>query len=265
MRGDVIPLRNNEPPPEGIGPHQEMVSVRLPVPVHSTRWTYTIAGLNALIWLLMTLMGGSENIQILVLFGAKYNPLIVAGEYWRLLTAAFLHVGILHLAFNTYALLTFGLEVERRFGAKRFMLLYLLAGIMGNALSFVGLRAPSAGASGAIFGLVGATLAYFGIYRQEFGEGGRKQLRNLLVVAGYNLVFGFVAPGIDNLAHLGGLMAGVALGWGYSPHYSVVVKPPPVNTVRLQDEVRWPRAILTSLAVLLVICALIYAGVQIHS
>ncbi|NLD71497.1 MAG: rhomboid family intramembrane serine protease, partial [Chloroflexi bacterium] len=97
----------------------------------------------------MTVAGGSENLRVLIDFGAKFNPLIVLEqEYWRLVTPMFLHIGFLHLAFNSYALFAFGLDVERLFGRTRFLALYVLAGIAGAVASFVGNEAVSAGASG---------------------------------------------------------------------------------------------------------------------
>ena len=84
-------------------------SVRLPVPSFAPLWTFVLLGINVLVWLAMTVSGGSENPLVLVRFGAKYGPLIAVGQYWRLLTACFLHIGIMHLAFNGYALFSFGL------------------------------------------------------------------------------------------------------------------------------------------------------------
>ena len=96
-------------------------------------------------------------------------------------------------------------------------------GIAGSTASFVGSPRLSAGASGAIFGLLGATIAYFATYREQFGARGRRQLSSMLIVAGYNLVFGFIATGIDNFAHVGGLLAGLLIGWAYCPRYHLAL------------------------------------------
>jgi rhomboid protease GluP len=236
--------------------------VSISVPRYAPLWTYVFLGINALVWLAMTAMGGSDNVRVLVYFGAKYNPLIIAGQYWRLLTACFIHIGILHLFFNAYALYSIGPTVEERFGRSRFFVLYLLAGIMGSALSFVGNRNLSAGASGALFGLIGAMIAYFTMYRTQFGQWGKRALSNVLTVAGINLVFGFVAPGIDNLGHIGGLLAGLALGWAYCPRYRLVSGPFGEAPYKLVDERRGSRAVLVTIGIALLLVAMTYLGVR---
>lgn len=202
------------------------VTLRLVIPLHEPLWTYVLLVANGLVWLAMTLLGGSENLDVLILFGAKYNPLIVAGQYWRLLSAVFVHVGVAHLLFNAYALFSFGMEVERRFGRARFLALYLLSGIASTTASFVGSPVVSAGASGAVFGLAGASLAYYAAYRDRLGGVGRRSLASILMIVGLNLVMGFTAPGIDNLGHIGGLIAGLGLGWAYCPRYAAPQLPP---------------------------------------
>jgi len=236
--------------------------MHLPLPVHKPLWTYIFMAINILVWGAMTLLGGSQNTMVLVLFGAKVNELIIAGQYWRLLTACFIHIGITHLAFNVYALYAFGRQVEGRFGRHRFVALYLISGLCGSVLSFVGNDALSAGASGAIFGLLGATITYYLRYRQEFGESGKKQLRSLLLVAGFNLFWGFSSPGIDNLGHIGGLLGGLALGWAYCPLYRVSIS----SATRLPmvlDQWRPRRAWLVSFTLLILLVALIYVGILI--
>jgi len=213
------------------------VTLRLAVPLHEPLWTYVLLVANALVWLAMTVLGGSEDPTILVLFGAKFTPLILAGQYWRLLSAVFVHVGIAHLLFNAYALFSFGMEVERRFGRARFLALYLLSGVASTTASIVGSPALSAGASGAVFGLAGASLAYYARYRDQLGAAGRRSLSSILVVVGLNLAMGFAATGIDNLGHIGGLIAGLGLGWAYCPRYTVAPDPSSGGTPRLVDSV----------------------------
>jgi rhomboid protease GluP len=183
--------------------------------------TYALLIINLIVWLAMTLAGGSTNTDVLIRFGAKANPLIADGQVWRLLTSMFLHIGLMHLFFNSYALLVFGVEVERLYGSIRFLAIYLLAGLWGSLISFALGPGLSAGASGAIFGLLGTMVAFLRRNREAFGEWGRQRLLNLLGVAGFNLVLGFTVPGIDNLAHIAGLLSGTLLGWALAPQYKV--------------------------------------------
>jgi rhomboid protease GluP len=192
---------------------------RVPLPLAQPRATYGLLALIILVFLAMTLSGGSENIRVLIFFGAKVNSLIAEGQVWRLLTSMFLHIGLIHLFFNGYALYIFGIQVERLYGSPRFLAIYLLAGLYGSLLSFAFGPELSAGASGALFGLLGAMLAFFRRHRETFGTWGRQQLLNLLVLAGINLALSVAVPGIDILAHLGGLVSGVVLGWSLAPQY----------------------------------------------
>jgi rhomboid protease GluP len=173
--------------------------------------TYTLIAINVLIFLLMTLAGGSENYKILILFGAKVNPLIEAGQYWRLFTSIFIHIGFTHLLFNTYALVVLGKFAEKIFNHRKFLLVYLVSGICGSLCSYFFSPNISAGASGAIFGLLGAIVAY-GWKNTFLWRSGL--ITNLLVVLGINLFLGIIVPGLDNYAHLGGLLGGSLLGLG---------------------------------------------------
>ena len=163
---------------------------------------------------------GTRDNRVLLLMGAKVNPLIAQGQVWRLFTAMFLHIGVFHLLVNMYALNALGPLVEGYFGHRRFLAIYLLGGLLGSLASYAFSDALSAGASGAIFGLAGATTVYFLRYRDNFGQRGRAILQNMLLVIGINLVFGFTAPGIDNWGHMGGLVGGALLAWGLLPRYS---------------------------------------------
>ena len=167
--------------------------------------TYVLILVDILIFLLMEFAGGATRTTVLIAFGAKVNPLIDQGEVWRLLVANFLHIGFVHLAFNMYALWSLGAFVEELFGHARFLLLYLVSGIGGTSVSYLLSPAISAGASGAIFGLLGALIVY-SWKRPQLWRSGLGM--NLIVVTGVNLVFGMIQPGIDNFAHLGGLLSG---------------------------------------------------------
>lgn len=160
----------------------------------------------------------------LLILGAKFNPLIDSGEWWRLLTPMVLHGSLLHLLFNTYALYVLGPQVESTFGTLRFLAVYLLGGLAGSVASYVwNANALSVGASGAIFGLFGALGAFAYTSRSLIGwEATRMQLYQMATLVAINLVFGFL-PGsnIDNSAHVGGLVAGGLAGMALAPRYGV--------------------------------------------
>lgn len=169
------------------------------------RVTYILLYINIIIFLLLELNGGSTNIEALVQYGAKYNPAILEGEWWRIVTSMFLHIGFLHLIMNMIALYYLGMMVERIFGSLRFIYIYLLAGIAGGLTSFAFNISIAAGASGAIFGLLGALLFFGSVYRDLFKQTMGKNLILILII---NIVFGFIVPQIDMGAHLGGLIGG---------------------------------------------------------
>jgi rhomboid protease GluP len=170
------------------------------------RFTYLFLAVIIAVFILMEFSGGSENPMVLILFGAKFNPLIVAGEWWRLITPMFLHIGFMHILFNGIALHSLGTLTEQLYGSARFFMIYMVAGISGVMASFVFSPNISAGASGAIFGLFGALL-YFGTQNKELFF--RTLGSGIFVVLGINLSIGFLYPStIDNYAHLGGLLGG---------------------------------------------------------
>jgi len=169
------------------------------------RLTYLLIYINIIIFFLIELNGGSTNVETLIQFGAKYNPAIVSGEWWRIVTSMFLHIGFVHLVMNMIALYYLGTVVERIFGSFRFIYIYFLAGIAGGLTSFALNVSVAAGASGAIFGLFGSLLFFGTIYRDMFRQTMGKNLIFILLI---NLVFGFMIPQIDMGAHLGGLIGG---------------------------------------------------------
>lgn len=169
------------------------------------RITYYILYVNLFIFLLLELYGGSTNIETLLMFGAKYNPAIVLGEWWRIVTSMFLHIGLIHLLMNMVALYYLGTVVERIFGSRRFVVIYFLAGIAGGLTSFALNVQIAAGASGALFGLFGALLFFGTVYKDLFRQ---TMGKNLIIILIINLIFGFIVPQIDMGAHLGGLIGG---------------------------------------------------------
>lgn len=167
--------------------------------------TYFFILLQVVVFFWLELHGGSTNTSTLIKYGAKVNPLILEGQWWRFFTPIFIHIGFLHLAMNTLSLYFIGTAVERMFGNVRFFFIYLFAGAIGFIASFIFNANLSAGASGAIFGCVGA-LFYFGViypklFFRTFGM-------FLIIIFGLNIVVDFSSSGFDNASHLGGLLGG---------------------------------------------------------
>jgi len=203
--------------PTGEGSPQRGM-VRLPT--HPVRLTYVFLVLIGLVFLAQLASEQFLGSDVVIFYGAKINEFIAQGEVWRLLTAVFIHVNLLHVGFNAYALFNIGSEVERFYGSLRFGLLFLLTGIAGSVLSLLFNPSPAVGASGAVFGLIGAEGVFLYRHRQMFGERGRRSLQNIVVIAVINLVLG-LQGGIDNWGHVGGLLGGLALGWMIGPVWAV--------------------------------------------
>lgn len=196
--------------------------------------------------------------QILMEYGAKYNPAIIdQHEYWRFLMPIFLHANALHLAINMLNLLMLGVFLERLLGHTRYLLIYLITGIISVLASFY--FAPeeiSLGASGAIFGLVGTFSIFIITHRRAFPYGGLFSILFLITIIGINLGVGFVIPNVDNYAHLGGLLSGCLLGWGFSPLYRRQSTYTVVDCHSLAR--RWHLALLTILGTLVLTIISLY-------
>ena len=214
------PFQGERPPLPSPTPTRTLLP--LPIMRGATWVSWLLLGINIVVWLAMTAAGGSTEGEVLLAFGAKYGPAILSGEYWRLFTSMFLHIGLAHLGFNSYALYALGPEVERFFGRGRYLVIYLLSGVLSSITSYLISSNLAAGASGAIFGLVGALAAFYLHEREVLGTLGRRRLNNLISVVVINLIIGFTVPNIDNAAHIGGLVVGVLIGWMLSPAYKVV-------------------------------------------
>jgi membrane associated rhomboid family serine protease len=187
-----------------------------------------LVGLNVAVLGLMVATGVSllsPTAQNLTAWGANAGPLTAGGQWWRLFTAMFLHVGIIHLAFNMWALWIIGQIVERLLGWTGLSVVYLLAGLAGSLASIAwNPDVVSAGASGAIFGLFGALLGFLLRYRQAIPPAALKSAtRSALVFLLYNLAFGAAVPGIDLACHLGGLASGILAG------YAIALPPGPAG------------------------------------
>jgi rhomboid protease GluP len=181
--------------------------------------TPLIVDLNILIFALMVILGAdffSPDSKALIAWGANFRPITLDGEWWRLVTNCFLHIGILHLLFNMYALAYIGLLLEPYLGKLRFGAAYLLTGIVASTASLYWHDLTvSAGASGAIFGMYGVFLAMLTTNLIE-KDVRKALLTSIAVFVVFNLMYG-MKGGIDNAAHLGGLISGFVIGYLYYP------------------------------------------------
>jgi rhomboid protease GluP len=179
--------------------------------------TQIIFGINAAVFLGMALAASSIldfPPQELVRWGGNVGALTISGEWWRLLTNIFIHGGIIHIAFNMWCLWNLGQLAESLYGRWTYATIYLICGI-GASLCSAGWHpyVPSVGASGAIFGLAGALIAAFKLGEFSVPRAALSgTLRSLGAFVVYNLIFGFALPGIDNAAHIGGLVTGLIVG-----------------------------------------------------
>lgn len=187
-----------------------------------------VVGLNILLFLAVQATGGPST-QNLLNWGAKYGPYIAEGEYWRLAMPMFLHVGFFHLLTNLFGLVIFGSMVERTFGSRNFMVIYLTAGVMGNAVSYLAGPNPGVGASGSVFGILGAFGIYLVLNRRLLGQMGRQQLTSIGFIVAINVVLGLSTSGIDNAAHFGGLLAGGLVAFFISPRERLYAVETPFN------------------------------------
>jgi len=177
--------------------------------------TYTIIGLNILVFFLETISGGSENTDVLLKYGASYAPYIFEkGQWYRIFTAMFVHIGFEHIASNMLCLVAIGQYAENYFGRFKYIIIYIIAGIVGNVLSlFLDMKTGSfpvaAGASGAISGLLG-TLLILALDPET-----RRIFPMYRVLAAIVLVMIPYKEGVDVAAHIGGLLGGLAVGYTF--------------------------------------------------
>lgn len=175
----------------------------------TSKVTLVLILINIAIFLLETKDGGSTNTDVALKYGAQYQPLIRRGQYYRLFTAMFLHFGGYHLLLNMYALSAIGPAVEYVCGPVIFLIIYLGAGLAGNIATMVldektGRRGLSAGASGCIFGLLGAC---FVLAAAGYGF----SMRSILITLAINLVYGFSSKRINMMSHAGGFVGGAVI------------------------------------------------------
>lgn len=176
--------------------------------------TMLLIGLNVLFFLYLEIAGSSEDVYFMYEHGALFAPAVTEqGEYYRLVTAMFMHFGIHHIMNNMIVLFAIGDRLERAMGHIRFLILYLLSGVGSNYLSLMlkgaSSNAISAGASGAVFGVVGGLL--YAVFANR-GCLGDLNSRQIFFMAVLSLYLGFSEAGVDNAAHIAGLILGILLG-----------------------------------------------------
>lgn len=183
--------------------------------------TYAIIGVTVFIYILQLATQVLVQVDVPVAFFIKANDLIRQGQFWRLLTPALVHGSITHIGFNMYALLSFGMGLERHFGHKRFLVLYVLGAFTGNVMSFLLVSNDSLGASTAIFGLLGAEGVFLYQNRKLFAGQFRSAIGNIIFIAVINLFVIGSLPNIDNAGHVGGLFGGLMFAWFSSPLWAI--------------------------------------------
>jgi membrane associated rhomboid family serine protease len=179
--------------------------------------TQALVGANILVFIVAVALGAGvikPDPRVMIQLGTNFTPLTLDGQWWRLLTSMFLHFGLIHIAFNMLALYVNGTVAERIFGSLRYLVIYVVAGLCGSVASLLWhTQVNSAGASGAIFGVLGAMIAF---YLRKEGGVAPSEMKTQLNSAGlfvlYNLVLGASAQ-IDNAAHIGGLAGGFVMGF----------------------------------------------------
>lgn len=173
--------------------------------------TVLLAGANVIVFLILSMQGMTEDAEFMLHHGAMYVPYVAeGGEYYRLFTCMFLHFGFDHLMNNMVVLLIVGWNLELTIGKIRYLLIYIASGLCGNIVSAIwdirtGEYVVSAGASGAVFGLIGALLY---VALRNRGQSGSISGRRLIFMILLMLYYGFSSAGVDNAAHVGGLLSG---------------------------------------------------------
>ena len=185
--------------------------------------TYSLIALNLFFYIVSFLYSGNfidQTAEDLAKLGAIFGPFVVAdNEWWRLISAMFLHGGMTHLLMNMFSLYIIGRPMELYFPTRHYLAFYLFTGIIGGMLSiYIHPLSVSIGASGAIFGLFGALAGYFLAFRHELGTHSKDFMRDFGLIIAINILIGFGIPSIDVSAHAGGLISGFIGGYMTARH-----------------------------------------------
>jgi rhomboid protease GluP len=261
------PARPAAPPP----PDPAQPPVRLRMAIVPPLVTYALVALNVLIFVLGLLLP-EVGLALREQGASSTRDVLVHGQYYRLFTAMFLHASLPHIFFNAYALYIIGTMLEPVFGHVRFVLIYLLGGLAGSVLSVImgnpNVVAYSVGASGAVFAIFGAEMIYLYRHREMMGERGQAQFRSLLMLLVINFFIGIASSfegarvRIDNWAHLGGLLGGLALTWFVGPFYRLTRDPANPRQIYADDtnplENRYGIAVLFLLALVGILAVAVF-------
>jgi membrane associated rhomboid family serine protease len=220
-RPNVVPLLKTLPKTKtrtpGLLTRIRFLNINLYPKYHHPIVAYTILAVNLIVLLAMTLRGDPNSAQTGYRFGGIFFPSVLyGGEWWRLFTAMFVHFGFMHFIANTFGIIVFGTRIERYFGRIAFLALYFISGLTGSVFSLLNLRlsnsfAVSAGASGAVYGLVAAVFVFTRLTRREIET---LNWYTMMIFIGIGLVMGFALPGIDNAGHIGGMVGGALAALG---------------------------------------------------
>ncbi len=261
-------LSENALPPANTPNTQNMIqpnslrSVKLQLPVVRPVLTYVLLAAIIAIYVVQFIIdqtGDPLQVNPILDWGVlDYGRVLINGEWYRLLSAMFLHLSPAHIFFNAYALWRFGSFVEMTFGHVRFGLIYFLGGLSGALASLILGRGASAGASGAIFAIFAAEIVFLYFHRELLGARAGTQLRDLLILAGVNLLLGVISntgistERIDNWDHIGGFFGGLALAALITPRFDLDAAPDrdPRIVDRAPFSNRWPLAVVGGLVLL---------------
>lgn len=256
-----------EMPPAEPTPQPQRQRVQMSGPDNLPVATYTIIAMNVVIVLV-----DMFSHYALTNAGAKVNELIIFHyQFWRLVTPIFLHAGFLHLGLNCYALYLFGKQIERSFGTWRFLSLYMLSGIAGVVASLAFSPDPSIGASGAVFGLIGAMIPFL-YHNRTILANPQRAINQIVWLIILNLGFGLLnnlmsgqGTGvlIDNWGHIGGLATGLMMAWFISPRLTPAVLAP--DLIRLNDTSSSGTAFAVSLITSLILSGAVAAIILINT
>ncbi len=180
---------------------------------YAPRLTLALMLANVVVFMWQVSSGALKSREAIIDAGALVQDRVLAGEYWRLMSAAFLHGGGDHLLGNMLSLYILGMACEHAYGARRYAAAYLVSALGGSLLSMATGPGPSVGASGAIFGLMGAVVVFLHRERERFFVRDGRIGVVIAVWALYTLVMGALSPVVDNAGHLGGLIAGAVIAW----------------------------------------------------